>query len=135
MGLRGQACPKWRCAHYLSGAEAYLEVIYGRARIATKGLKKRGLFFECAIADNLQKMFKEAKLTYDFGVVILDCDEDPSTATLECFLSYNRDKHLPNAELRKKLGTSRSNLTAYNKSFEELVFKQNKKAMRSSGKR
>lgn len=125
MGLNGGSCPKFKCAHYQSGVEAYLSLLEdgSRARVYTKNLKKLGLSLDLDLADDLKEMFKKANLKLDFGIVIISMGEKREEAKIVSFLSYNRDDRKPNSPppTEQQLKTSASGLNDYNEAFEELV--------------
>ncbi len=121
MGLNGGACPKFKCAHFLSGAEVFLRIMEdGRARLSTPNLEKLGLYLDIDIASDLKQIFKTSKLKNDFGLAILSAGNEGkrSKAILQSFLSYNRN---PDYTVSPELTPLRSELDSYNEAFDKFV--------------
>lgn len=94
-----------------------------KARIATSELEKDGLVFECAVTDNVVKIFQEQGVPrdiYDYGLVVLSPGERIAESEVVDFISFHRH---PEYEVEEPTST-RYGISSYTEAFDKLVRKQ-----------
>ena len=89
------------------------------AHIVTYELEQQGRYLECAISDQVRTLFEKARVTQDYGLIILQPGEDDrlKNSTVLDFISFHRH---PTRYTPRPTG-SRYGISDYTKQFEKMV--------------